>query len=209
VLPNKQLVRILEQAYPCAGFETSCRSMCWEPLKGLTPAGYIGATHSIGEVEVMFVLSEPYEAAERQPLAPDTTPFQHVTHSCRQLYLGLMAQQDQFHRNLRFILEQFFPNLELNDQLKRCWITPTILCSTAHDSSALSEDVFRQCRRQFFIKQLQLFPRATKVALGSKAAEFLKPYCEFLSATQPSPPACNHRGTREGWVSIGRQYRMV
>ncbi len=74
MLPNREIVRILERAYPCHSFQGACNSVRWNPQKGFVPRGFIGATDTIGAVEVVFVLSEPGNPLVGLPDLPGGKP---------------------------------------------------------------------------------------------------------------------------------------
>ena len=207
MLPSKEVIRVLERAYPCAGFEDACRTMQWDLQSGFIPRGYIGATNTVSDVEVVFVLSEPGEPQGDENYSSEMSAIELIKMTCRQTYVCLMDQRDQYHSNLRFILDQFFPSVDLDLQLKRCWITQSVLCSAPVETGILPVEVSRECRVQYLERQLQLFPNARVVALGSAAQSRLRAYASLLVAGHPAPPGCNHRGVREGWVSIARQFR--
>ena len=59
--PVKEIIDILLPAYsPCSGFEGACRRMAtWDPQKGHVPRGFVGATSSLEEVEVVLLVAEP------------------------------------------------------------------------------------------------------------------------------------------------------
>jgi uracil-DNA glycosylase len=62
------------------------------------------------------------------------------------------------------------------------------------------------CRQRFLDRQLDLFPGAVVVALGSKATKRLRGRT-FLSAFAAAPPGCNFRGARESWERIADAVR--
>ena len=58
--PCKELLEIIEPAYaPCSNFAGACNSLIWAPERGLVPRGFLGATGSASEVELVLVFAEP------------------------------------------------------------------------------------------------------------------------------------------------------
>ena len=205
--PNKELVKILERAYSCSSFYGTCKSACWNPEAGFIPRGYLGATNTIEDVEVVFVLAEPGDPHSDECYESFVEPVDYIDTTCQQTFMCLKEKRDHFHKNLRFILDQFFPGVDFIDQISRSWITQSVLCSASVESGNVPIAVSRECRSQFLDTQLKLFPNATKVALGSKARERLKYYPSILVGGHPAPPGCNHHGVRQQWLSIANQFR--
>ena len=55
--PCSELLTIIEPAYaPCRNFADACSSLVWAPDKGHVPRGFLEATDTLGEVELVLVL---------------------------------------------------------------------------------------------------------------------------------------------------------
>ncbi|MZR14569.1 hypothetical protein GQE99_16235 [Maritimibacter sp. DP07] len=74
-----------------------------------------------------------------------------------------------FHRNMRHILDAFWPNEALNTQLRKTWLTNAVLCPAKVTGGAHPGRVERTCVQTYLARQLELFPTAFVVALGAKA----------------------------------------
>lgn len=200
--PCSEVLRILEPAYPCSNFHGACSSMRWDPENGYIPRGFLGATRTPRAVELVLVFAEPGDPH----LGEEHSGYASaVEHSYQCMRLG----QDQFHRNVRLILDLCFPNMPFDLQLERVWMTESVLCSAKVEGGAVPAIAWRACGSAFLSQQLALFPEALVVALGSKAAARLSALgVEYLKATAAAPPGCNHRGALESWHSIASALRQ-
>jgi uracil-DNA glycosylase len=77
---------------------------------------------------------------------------------------------DLFHRNVRLILNLCFPSSNFDEQMRRAWITDSILCSAPVEGGAVPSRVAKACRSRYLEAQLELLPNAVIAALGGKAA---------------------------------------
>lgn len=209
MIPNPRLVRVLERAYPCPGFDGPCGDLSFEPKEGLVPRGFCGATGNADEVELVIVLSQPPLPTPEHAFDRDDTAFEIITAVCRRTYVALRIGGDLYHRNLKFILDQCLAGFSLEEQLKRAWITHSVLCSPPPDADGIPPDASRYCRANYLERQLELFPEARVLALGIEAQRRLKGLPGLLEAPHPAPPACNRPGVREGWVRIGEHFRAA
>jgi hypothetical protein len=205
MIPCREIVRLLELAYPCAGFTDSCSELTWAPARGHVPRGYGGATGTPGDVRLVLVMSQPDPPPSDQTFDADMAPQDLINAICRSTYLGLAAERNQFYRNTRFLLSCCFPGVSLQEQLRLTWITQSVLCS-ANDGDEIPASASLECRNRFLARQLELFASATVVALGHSAAKRLAGHPNLLQATYPGPPACNHRSARESWNRIGELF---
>lgn len=197
---NTALVDILLRAYePCPGFATSCTSMTWSPALGHIPRGFCGATGELGEVALVLVVAEPGNPYDGVSYPSDPREALHATYE--HSYECHRDGRDQFHRNIRGILNQCWPSLSFEDHMRRTWITESVLCSAAKEGDAVPMRVERACRAQFLEKQLALFPEATIASLGAKARKRLAGL-GVIAAGSVAPPGCNRREARESWQMI-------
>ena len=55
---HASLQAVLSPAYRCAEFGARCEGMRWEPKLGHVPRGFLGATGSLEEVELILGLTQ-------------------------------------------------------------------------------------------------------------------------------------------------------
>src|SRR5262245_5174835 len=130
MLPNPALLKILEAALqPCPAFAGVCSAMRWNPRAGHVPRGFAGALGGLDEVRLVLVTAEPGDPHAHESYNPDGSPRAILEESASYVYGALRDSTDLFHRNLRYILNLCWPGEALNDQLRRAWLTDTVLCS--------------------------------------------------------------------------------
>ncbi len=205
MLPCKEVVRLLEPAYRCAGFDDACVALTWAPERGFVPRGYCGTTGMPGDVRLVLVLDQPGEPRSDAAIDANAAPQEIIGGVCRDLYIGLTQRRDQFCSNLRFLLSRCFPGVSLEEQLRFTWITCSVLCS-APAGDHVPPGASLECRGRFLERQLALFSGASVVALGALAAKRLKGYPGLLEAADPAPPACNQPEARASWVRLGVRF---
>lgn len=205
MMPCREVTRILERAYPCHGFDGACEELRWDPRRGHVPRGYGGATGTPDDVRLVLVMSEPGEPEADESFTADATPVQIIGAVCRRTYLALSEERDQYHRNLRHILGLIFPGTGLEQQMRRTWITRSVLCS-ASAAGDMPAAASRECRIGYLERQLELFAGARVVALGVAAGKRLKGHPGLLEAGDPAPPGCHQRGARESWTDLSSRF---
>lgn len=197
---NPALQKILLKAYaPCPGFSQSCQDMRWQPDQGFVPIGFCGATGSIEEVALVLVVAEPGDphVGARHPADPCAALESAYAYAYECFHSG----KDLFHRNIRHILNLCWPNLDFDAQMRRTWITESVLCSAQKESGSVPARVSRACRTRFLEAQLALFPTAVVAALGTKAVSRLGSLAS-VSAGAAAPPGCNRKEVQESWLEI-------
>lgn len=190
------LVDALMPAYaPCEGFNGSCAGVCvWEPDRGVVPCAFGGAKGALSEVRLVIVTAEPsdppddcvYRGNPREMVARSLAIFER---SMRSGDLGRSGRPTQFHRRMRRILDLFWPNLDLDDQLRRTWTTNAVLCPAPVIAGAHPPRVEQACAARFLAPQLALLPQAFILALGGKAARRIRKAGLHIDATAPHPSA--------------------
>jgi hypothetical protein len=114
--------------------------------------------------------------------------------------------RDEYHRNIRFILDLCFPNATLEEQLRRSWITNSVLCSADVECGSVPARVIRECRQRYLMPALQLMPDALIAALGRKAEERLAGVNRrVIRAAHPSPPGCRFKRARPSWIALAEE----
>lgn len=202
--PHADLKAILLEAYaPCPAFAATCHRMRWNPAQGHVPRGFCGATGRLEDVELVLVCAEPGDPHSGESHSPSRSPLEQLRSACAYAYNCLKTGKDLFHRNVRLILDSSFPEMSFDNQLRRTWITESILCSAEKEAGSVPAAVGRECRRRYLERQLGLFPSALVVALGSKAADRLNGWPGLLEVYAAAPPGCNKTEAKESWKKIG------
>lgn len=169
------LLDILEPAYrPCAHFEGACAGGCvWNPAKGLVPCAFGGALGSLDEVRLIIVTAEPGDP-------PDSTGYHGTPQDMVQNSVRIFREAMQnggidragrptpFHRNMRRILDAFWPTDGLDVQLRKTWTTNAVLCPAEVSGGKHLPRVEKACTETYLARQLDLFPKAFVLALGGK-----------------------------------------
>ena len=208
--PAKKITDILLPAYhPCSGFEGACKGVAtWHPHKGHVPRGFVGATSSLQEVEVVLLVAEPGDPYD--PLPAEAGRLDLLNRSCLDTFEHLRDGKDLFHRNLRKVLSLIFPGLEFAGQLKKAWITETYLCSAPQETGPVRSQSERWCARQYLAKQVALFDGRPIIALGRKAQQRAKPYApNLIEAYAIAPPGCNRKAALPSWEAAATRARQM
>jgi hypothetical protein len=171
--------------------------MRWDPEAGHVPRGFYGAIGHEGEVELILVVAEPGDPHPGEA---------HTGLSSAYEYAGkvLRAGQDQFHTNLKKIFDLCWPNEPIEQQLRRVWLTESVLCSAETEGANVPMRSCKACVQRYLLPQLKIFPKALVVACGGKARQRLKAvgFHDFLAVWAVAPPGGNRPQARESWKQI-------
>lgn len=187
---------IVAPAYaPCIHFETACKLLPWAPDKGYIPRGFLGATGTLEEVRLVLVFSEPGDPHEEKPETFESS----LAHT----YKCMRDGEDRFHDNVRKILKLCFPNEPFDSQLRKTWMTESLLCSASKECGAVPAVAWRTCSASYLKPQLNLLSHALVVALGWKAHERIKSIgISHMCAAAAAPPGCNFMRAKESWKAV-------
>jgi hypothetical protein len=171
--PCDELLDVLAPAFePCVMFGHACSgSATWDPARGYVPRGFLGALGSIEEVEVVIIVAEPGDPlpGESHEITGDlVTDIERV---CHYAYDHLEGRRSQFHSNMRHLLDDIYPGLSLREQLRRVWITESVLCSAHVESGTIPRVSEEACVDRYLARQLALLPGRPHVPFGRKARE--------------------------------------
>ena len=205
---DRRLLGVLSPAYePCRNLVGACRDMRWSPERGHVPRGFVGALAGAGTVEVVLVCAEPGDPqADERHDAPTREAMLHSAAAFT--YRSFRNGTDLFHRNVRYLLDQCFPEMPFEQQMRRTWITESVLCSAAREGGRVPAAATAACRQQYLARQLDLMPRAVLVALGAKARDRMRPLGRsMLVAVAAAPPGCNRPEARASWDAVGAEVR--
>lgn len=198
-LPHPRLSAHLLRSYAPCKLLGICRHAQFDARAGYIPRGYLGATAELHDVAVVLVFAEPgfphdSEKHDRYGTSPQDMMQSAVDHT----YQCFKHGTDQFHRNVRFILDSIFPE-EFDSQLRRSWLTDARLCSIDKEIGGHREDT---CAQEYLSHQLESLPNAITLAFGGKAVRTLKRLGrEFRGALALAPPGCNFTRARPSWQS--------
>lgn len=195
---HPSIAKVLAPAYaPCQAFAGPCSTMRWIPAQNHVPRGFLGATGRLDEVELVLVFAEPGDPRFDELTTDLESAYRVVSE-------GFEKRSDLFHRNVCGILDACWPGLAFREQMKRVWMTQSVLCSAPKSTGPVSTRVAKECGSRYLIGQLGLFPSALVVAMGSKARDRLRQIgvTGFLDVSAAAPPGCNHKGARESWSRI-------
>jgi hypothetical protein len=90
--------------------------------------------------------------------------------------------------------------------MSRAWVTD---CSSCVEAGHVPAVVGRECRVRYLEAQLQLFPHALVVALGSKARYRLRGWPNLQTAFSVAPPGCNRQAARPSWDAVAAIVRAL
>ena len=209
LLPCRELTEILLAAYsPCEAFGTTCTTMRWSPDQGHVPRGFCGAIDRRDQVELVLITAEPGDPHPTESHSPNSTPEDLFAATSRYSYQCFETGKDQFHRNVRSILNLCWPDLTFKEQMRHTWITESVLCSAPKEGGSVPSVVCRQCTNRYLEKQLSLFDGVVTVALGAKARDRTKGSIHrIIPLGAASPPGCNRRGVRDSWRKIADEVK--
>ena len=201
LLPNEKILAVLEAAYhPCSNFGI-CPQAKFDPRTGHIPRGFLGATGKLSDVKVVFLFAEPGHPHDGE-IYSDISGVELLKSGLGHVYNCFKNSRDQFHANTRWVMNQIWPNLTFDQQLKHVWLTEGRLCSITNEIGYFNDTI---CGKRFLIAQLNLLSRATVIAFGGKAerrlAQIRGDISNFtISAYSLSPPGANHKPAKPSWL---------
>ncbi len=193
--PCPELREILMPAMaPCAGFGGACKDQCkWQPKKGHIPRGFCGATGARDQVRLVLVTAEPAEPGDGdgESYSGDAQTFVEQTAVLaatllRDNSLRRNGRSAPYHPNLLRILELCWPNLPFEEQLRRTWVTDSVLCTARGE---IDPRVADECVKRYLAPQIEALPHAFVIALGDKAKRRMRRHGVEPDATAQHPSA--------------------
>ena len=166
-------------------------------MDGHVPRGFCGATGGLDDVELVLVVAEPGDPHGGEIHTGLLSAYEYATR-----FFG--TAEDLYSKNVRRILGMCWPNLSFAEQMKKVWITESVLCSAISECASVPVAVELECASRYLHAQLKLFPGALVVALGKKAQRRLLKigFTDFLAAWSPAPPGCNQTKACDSWHQI-------
>lgn len=217
MMTAQPLLDLLLPAYaPCRHFAGACAHGCtWEPDRGLVPCAFGGATGSVGDVKLVIVTAEPgdppddanYRGSAMDMLQNSIRVF---TEAMQRGGLDRHGRPTPFHRNMRQILDCFWPNLSLAEQLRITWTTNAVLCPAQVSGGPHLTEVETACTSTYLAPQLALLDNAFVLALGNKARDRLAAAGLRFDAVGRHPSArVSDDEKRASWQAAADQFLGV
>jgi hypothetical protein len=210
--PCPELTRVLAKAYPtCPNLKGPCKQVTCVSDDGLVPRGYSGAFGTARNVRLVLVLAEPGTPQPgTQSQSVDGDPAKVVANIATGVRDAFETGATAFHRNVRSILDACWPNLQFAEQMKRTWITESVLCSAAKSCSGFSREVESACATMYLSPQLQALSGAFVVCLGGKAARRLRTagLRYDVKAAAPGLPGGNTERSKKTWLRLGKRFQQ-
>ncbi len=203
--PAPTVQALLRSAYePCVGFADACRSAKWNPAEGHVPRGFCGAIGEPEEVRLVLVCAEPGDPHASESHVGDGSPAGRLSSVSSYTWACFAHGKDQFHRNIRELLNLCWPRLMFEQQMRKTWITDSVLCSASRECGPVGRRMEQECAKRYLAPQVRKFQGALVVALGRKADERLRRagITGVEYAYSVAPPGCNLRPARDSWARI-------
>ncbi|MFN4131312.1 MAG: hypothetical protein ACK4GC_16065 [Paracoccaceae bacterium] len=211
----KALLDILEPAYlPCAHFAGACADACvWKPARGLVPCAFGGAIGALDDVRLITVTAEPGDPPDSTGY--EGTPQDMVRNSLRIFHEAMRnggfdraGRPTPFRRNMRRILDAFWPNESLDAQLRKTWTTNAVLCPAEVSGGKHMLRVEQACAATYLARQIDLFPNAFVLALGGKARDRIQAAGFRFDAVGLHPSARQSDAVKTAsWEAAARLFR--
>lgn len=208
--PTPIVQALLRRAYdPCVGFAGACASARWNPSAGHVPRGFCGAVGDPEEVCLVLVCAEPGDPHVMESHIDDGTAAGRLSSASMYAWECFAHGKDQFHRNVRELLGLCWPKLTFGQQMRKTWITDSVLCSASKECGPVERRMERECATRYLVPQLREFRGAIVVALGRKAEKRLRRagISDIEYAYSVAPPGCNHKPARASWERIASLVR--
>jgi len=198
---SPEIMNVLKPTFaPCVGFSDICKEMDWNPGCGFVPRGYYGALGEIKEVKLVMVFAEPGNPYADEVYLDIDSVFDYVGRMFRE-------STDPFHENIRTILSSCWPNLSIEDQFRKVWMTNSVLCSAKTETGRIPVSITRFCGKRYLLAQLNLFPNALIVAMGKKAKGRLEDLgiSDCLVVSSPARPEGSKKRAKDSWKRISEE----
>lgn len=195
--PFPELERLMARSLaPCFNFGL-CKEARWAPAEGHIPRGYVGALGTPLDVRLVIVFAEPGNPHDGEFYDEKLSPDELIEAPILHAYQSFKHGRDLFHRNLRWFLDQVFPDLTFDEQLRHTWLTEGRLCSFSVEIGGKREST---CAKSFLASQISMMPNAFVVGAGGKASEYLRLLgIPFQPCHAFAPPGANQKAARPSW----------
>lgn len=206
-IPCRELVDILLPIYrPCAGFSNACKTMRWSPKQGHIPRGFCGGTGKPSHIELVLIMAEPGDPHPTENYSSKVSPEEKLFAVADYAYSCYETGTDLFHRNVRAILDLFWPGMPFKEQMRKTWITESVLCSAQKEGGSIPATAWKNSRDTYLSKQIDVLSYRMAVALGSKARDRTRTIPNIVYAGAAAPPGCNFKGVKESWTEAAKVF---
>ena len=207
-LPCGELREVLAPAYaPCVAFRHICTKAEWNPARGHVPRGFVGATGSLRDVQLIVLVAEPGGGFSDETYPTSASAQEYISRTVATAYGALRDRRSSFHSNLRFVLDNCWPGESLDEQLRRTWITETYLCSAEKTAGEVPPIAERTCVESYLVRQFALLPGRPIIALGGKAERRVGYRAHVISAFAVGKPGSNSPRAQPSWVAAAAEAR--
>ena len=101
------------------------------------------------------------------------SPEEYIQLTTDFAYVCFSREVDEMHVNVRYILNEIWPSLSFEEQLKKVWMTETRLCSIKKEIGNIPIRNRDICSSHYLKKQLNLFTNSKVIGFGNKAKDTL------------------------------------
>ncbi len=214
MMTAQPLLDLLLPAYtPCQHFSGACANACtWQPDRGLVPCAFGGAIGSADDVKLVIVTAEPGDPPVDANYRGSPTDMLHnsvrvFNEAMERGGLDRPGQPAPFHRNMRHILDCFWPDQSLAEQLKKTWLTNAVLCTAQVSGGPHLTRVEAACADTYIAPQLDLLSSAFVFVLGNKARNRLVAAGLRFDAVGRHPSArVSDADKRASWYAAAGQF---
>ena len=212
-LPCKELTKVLLPAYTkCCILTTNCSELKYDPTLGHVPRGFCGAFGSLADVKLVLVLAEPGNPKDKSWGVPkNTKPNEHLKGNIAGVLEAIKKPERKrgFHENVGIILNECWPDLTLEEQFERTWMTESVLCSAKYAAGKVPRPIEQACAETYLRRQLDLLPKRFVVALGDKAKKRLGMIGVVydFAASAPGRPEGPKERALQSWKELGKAFR--
>ncbi len=181
--------------------------MRWYPEKGHVPRGFCGALGKLKDVKLVLIVAEPGKPHTGESYLLSANSDELIAATTNYSFQCYERGKDQIHRNMRYILDLFFPNMRFEQQMVHTWITESVLCSAKQEGESVPSASWRQCVKKYLSLQIEIIDPLMVLALGAKARDRTRGIDNITTVGAAAPPGCNFKGVKESWLEAAHEFR--
>ncbi|RMD87238.1 MAG: hypothetical protein D6813_13840, partial [Calditrichaeota bacterium] len=141
------------------------------------PRGFCGGTGKLKDIKLVLILAEPSNNTQSNEQYLKTKPNELLDEVSKFVYNAYEKSQDEFHQNARRFLNLVWPGLNFHEQMKKTWITESVLCSVppiegkekGNSLADIDKEICKKCSEKYLLKQLKKMHDCCIVKVGTKA----------------------------------------
>lgn len=205
---HSSLTELLVTAYRCHNFDGVCTEMVWSPTTGHIPRGCCGAIGELNEVQLVIILEEPGNPHQGEESYSLSTPHEICEAAMLYAYKCYESRRGRVHDRIRrYLLDEIWPNVDFDRQMRKVWITESMLCSKPQVSWN-RRGPRRKCVETYLQKQLSLFPNAVVAVFGKAIWEYIPDDGRMIYAVSIST-RINIEEARRDWLKVVEAVRHL